>query len=184
MREVEVKAKLVDKDNVLAKLHELGVVLGTEIHQIDRIYVPKGKLVPVDHYVNVLRIREQNGKYWFTLKYSVTNRLDKVEREMEIAQPEVLEQIIQDLGFYEIARVEKRRRKGRLRDLEICVDDVTDLGAFVEVEKLVEDPDMEEVLSELIKCLESLGVKEEHRVHLGYDVLLYQKNKSVIARSA
>lgn len=177
MREVEVKAKVVNKDILQSKLTDLGIVLGDPIFQKDTIFVPEGQsALPVSHGIRVLRIREQGGKFLFTLKYSVTDNLDKVERELEISDPTVLSQIILDLGFVHIATVEKMRRKAQIGELEICVDEVNGLGVFIEVEKLVDGEDVTGVQDELGRFLGTCGISDENRVYDGYDVLMFKKD--------
>ena len=75
--EVEVKAKIVDLEAVTQKLQALGCVLGEPVHQKDQVYIPKGLTVPVESGVNVLRIREQDGKFIFTLKIAVKNQCSR-----------------------------------------------------------------------------------------------------------
>ena len=58
--------------------------------------------------------------------------------------------------------------------MEICLDEVKDLGNFIEVEKITdEDPD--KVQEELFRFLESVGVRREDRVVNGYDILMWRK---------
>jgi predicted adenylyl cyclase CyaB len=62
---------------------------------------------------------------------------------------------------------------GSLGSDVICLDEVRDLGTFIELEKITEGEDPIKVQSELFAFLKSLGVREEDRVERGYDTLLY-----------
>jgi adenylate cyclase, class 2 len=174
MKEIEVKAKIMDKKVLVQKLAALGCRLSEPSRQKDRIFVPNGLTVPVPNGTSVLRIREQDGKQIFTFKRPLTNQLDCIERELGIDGAEALAEIFGLLGFYESSRVSKQRQKGKYKDLEICVDTVEELGNYIEVEKLSEDADSEKVQRELFEFLKTLGVREEDRVHDGYDVLMYK----------
>jgi adenylate cyclase, class 2 len=175
MREVEVKAILVNRDVTLRKLQELGCVLGEPVIQKDTVYIPKGAVMPVESYTNVLRIREQQGKYILTLKQPVTNQLDCIERELEILDAQAMADIIEYLGFFKVSYVEKYRQKCKYQHYEICLDEVKDLGSFIEVEKMVEDSEADGVQGELLTFLETLGVSKNNQVFDGYDVLMHKK---------
>ena len=70
----------------------------------------------------------------------------------------------------------KRRIKTKLGDVEIVLDDVKDLGDFIEAEKIVSNENPEErkkIQSELCGLLETLGVaKEDLLVNQKYDIML------------
>jgi predicted adenylyl cyclase CyaB len=61
----------------------------------------------------------------------------------------------------------------------ICLDEVKELGSYIEVEKISEDDNANEVQNELFTFLESLGVNKENRETHGYDTLLYIKNNKI-----
>lgn len=173
-REIEVKAKVYDRKNLEEKLHELGCSLSSPIRQIDRIFIPKGTTIPTGKGVNVLRIRNEQHRILFTLKQSQENHLDKIEKEFTIDNEQQAAEAIVLLGFEESVAVEKIRRKCRYQDYEICVDEVSNLGTFVEIEKISSE-DGAHIQTQLFALLKTLGVRKEDQVFLGYDVLLYQQ---------
>ncbi len=175
MREVEVKARIHDLSHLIGELARIGCELNAVVQQKDTVYVPKGMSIPVPENTNVLRLREQAGKVLLTLKIPKTNQLDCIEKELEISDASEMEAIILLLGFEKASFTEKFRRKGTVGDLEICVDSVTDLGDFIEVEKLVDESAGEGVQTELLAFLKSLGVVEADQVFEGYDILLGRK---------
>ena len=70
MKEIEVKARLKDKNHVLEKLTSLGCVLSEPIRQIDTVYAKivgtLEEFLTNDHF---LRIREKSdGRFIFTVK--------------------------------------------------------------------------------------------------------------------
>jgi adenylate cyclase class 2 len=73
-----------------------------------------------------------------------------------------------------VVEVRKIRRKGKLREYEICLDQVEQLGTFVELEKLTDDDvNAEKVREELFNELESLGLSRGAEVTQGYDTQIY-----------
>lgn len=175
MREVEVKAKVENLVILIDKLKQLGCDFGKPIFQNDQIFLPKGSKLTDDlHGKNVLRIRKNNDKIIFTLKQPIANELDCIEKEVLLEKAQLMPEILELLGYYETVKVNKKRLKCKYKEYQICIDEVDDLGSFVEVEKIT-DEDGLKVQDELFNFLESLGVKRENRVLQGYDTLMYNK---------
>ncbi len=175
MREIEVKAKLRNKEQVLHKLAELGCALSDPVSQKDTIFIKPGFTIPLPPRVTALRIRDQGGKFIFTFKQSVSNQLDCLEKEVVIGQPQEMKEIIELLGFVEFAHVNKIRRKANYKDMEICIDEVEKLGDFIEAEIITDeasDDKVQDKLDKLFEFLTSLGIQKEDQVWDGYDVLI------------
>lgn len=175
MKEIEVKAKVADFGELIQKLAELGCAISEPISQHDLLFAnPKFRFNKLHPEAVFLRIRNQNGAYIFTVKQSITNELDSIEHETEIQNPKEMEAIIEMLGYRKTVEVKKNRRKANYGNYEICLDEVEELGKFVEVEKMTEE-DGTSVQKELFAFLESLGIPQENRVLRGYDSLMYEK---------
>jgi adenylate cyclase, class 2 len=175
-KEIEVKAKVVNQEKLREKLLSLGCMFSEPVIQEDTTFVDfDGDYTVFMPNTNFLRIRKANGTYLFTLKRPQSNELDSIERETEISDPEQFKDMLEYMGFHRAVDVVKKRVKTRYKDMEICLDEVTGLGSFIEVEKITEG-DGESVQEELFLFLESLGVKREDRVMHGYDTLIYLKD--------
>jgi len=181
MREIEVKAHLKDKEKVKKELKKLGCVLLEPIKQIDTVYTKIiGNLedyLKNDHFV---RIREKNdGRFIFTVKVprAVRENLSKLEHETEIKDAKELEQALFLMGYKMSNKVIKMRYTTKFKDYEICLDDVEELGSFVEVEKMVGDDTIPDslILKELQDFLFSLGVAPNDEVRKGYDIMIIEK---------
>ena len=176
MREIEMKAKIKNGTEMIKKLEDLGCVFNNPILQNDTVFsnpsisfvefLPDGQ--------NLLRIREQNDEIIFTLKRPQANELDAIEREVRVDKRKELEDIIKFMGYEKAIVVRKTRRTARFRDYEICVDEVEELGSFIELER-ISDENAEKVQSEMIEFLHSLGIAKDDLVFRGYDTLLYIK---------
>ena len=181
MYEVEVKARLKDRNSIVKKLQDLGCKFGEELHQVDRIFIPQGVAFPppVEQKVGVLRVRKSNDQYSFTLKIPQSSHQDCIEREMEITDGEMMVEIFELMKWDKLPTVDKKRIKTNFQDMEIVLDHVENLGEFIEVEKIVTHEDHEDrkkVQRELIDFLETLGVPREDGVIDGkYDIMLYEK---------
>lgn len=182
MNEIEVKAKLKDKEKVLEYLKSNGAEFLGKKHQKDIAFWPNGTTIENIHLlgVNYLRIREQKSegvkKILFTLKQPQTNQLDCIEKELEIKEDGIneLKSIILLLGFYEFSTIEKTRIIYKIKDIEICIDDIKDLGSYIELEKFGPADEAEKIQSELYNLLEILGIKKDDYEYNGYDVLVHK----------
>lgn len=175
MREIEIKVRVQDSTALREVLLQKQIELSEPITQRDRVFgLEEGG---EDSSLPWLRIRTETkgGKVVqiFTLKRSVTNQMDSIEHETEVADETELEKIILQLGFSSYSDLTKIRQKARIGEIELCFDIVEGLGEFVEAEKLTaDDADYDEVAGELWRLLESLGVNRRDHVTDGYDVLM------------
>lgn len=90
-----------------------------------------------------LRIRESGESYWLTFKGPNLDATSKMRQELELQladrpSVETLNQIFTSIGFREIATVAKTRELMTLRwsdtPISICLDQVNEVGDFVELE--------------------------------------------------
>ena len=176
-KEIEVKARVNNLEDLIKNIEALGISLSLPIIQNDETFVAEnyGDYGEFHSGKNVLRIRETNGKFLFTLKQPQTNQLDCIERESEVADPVQFREALLLMGYKTGVEIHKVRRKAKYKEYEICIDDVKELGAYVEVEKITNDESAETVQNELFEFLKSLGVRIEDREMQGYDTLIYNK---------
>lgn len=180
MREIEIKAITSSIQSIIDVLAAQNISVTEPVTQHDRVYGEIGVEDAADNTAAWLRIRSEtrgdNTKHIFTLKRSVTNQMDSIEHETEIADPAELEAIIEQLSFTLYSDLTKTRQKAHMGEIEICIDTVDGLGSFVEVEKLTDEhADYEVVATELRQVLRQLGVRPEDEVTDGYDVLMNKK---------
>jgi adenylate cyclase class 2 len=177
MREIEIKARASNHQQIIDAIVERGGVVSEPVTQHDRVYGVPGVPGASENNEPWLRIRtETKGdsvKHFFTLKKSITNQLDSMEYETEISNDKELEKIIENINFAPYSDLTKTRRKAKIADIEVCIDSVEGLGDFVEAEKMMpDDADYMLVIDELWLLLESLGVSKADEVTDGYDVLM------------
>ena len=180
MYEVEVKAKLRNKEEVRRKLEGMGCKFSKELHQVDHTFIPEGASYP-DFPLGTpaLRLRHQNNFYFLTLKIPQSSYQDCVEKEVSIQDGEKMLEILKLMGWKSIPTVEKKRIKANFKDIEIVLDVVEHLGEFIEAEKIVTHEDhgiRKKVQEELFAFLGTLGISKEDRVIDGkYDIMLYER---------
>lgn len=182
MNEIEVKARLRNKEEVMKHLQDAGLEIETSKYQKDTVFFPND-VRSMDQDMtgkNFVRIREEKKgdkkKIIFTLKQPTSNKLNKREHEIEIQEKDIPEifSMFELLGFYKCVVVEKNRTKAKIGDIEVCLDEVTGLGSFIELEKFAPSEHAEKIQQELLKMLQAWGVSPEDRVNEGYDILVYK----------
>ncbi len=177
MREIEVKLRVNNLEDLEKKLQDKGLVISKELHQHDVIYSQNGEQIflGLKPGQNVVRIRDENGKLELNLKQQQTHELDNIEWETEVKDREAMHNILLLLGWKPEVEVKKIRKKGKLGEYEICLDKVEQLGSFVELEKMADDTvDAEKVKEDLLVILESFGLSRNDEETRGYDTQIFQ----------
>jgi adenylate cyclase class 2 len=173
VREVEVKYHIRDAAALLVALKAVEVRLGPLVRQDDQAYAPEGWSYGDSKLgVPFVRLRTMDGRHLFTLKRPAENALSCDEHECEVSDRDQMHSAIVAMGFYPTVRIVKTRRTGRLGDVQVCVDEVTGLGTFLELERMVPAHlSGEAVQAELASLVASLGI-EARRVQETYDSLV------------
>jgi len=130
-----------------------------------------------------LRIRRRDSSNRVTYKGPKVDATTKTRRELELALPEGEEtairwiELLEALGFRQVGRVPKRRRRFHVDwqgwDVEGTLDEIDGLGSFVELELVVEDDAVDRARQAIAALAEHLGLSRSER--RGYLQLLLQK---------
>src|SRR5688572_22737341 len=136
-KEIEIKARVADMYALITKLEQLGCTISAPVTQHDTIFVAQdyGDFGEFHSGENILRVREQGDTSFFTIKQPDLNEFDSIEHEVEVSDPEEMRNAIRLMGYEEQAQVRKTRRKAHYDQWEICLDEVKDLGSFIELEE-------------------------------------------------
>jgi adenylate cyclase class 2 len=169
MIEVEVKARVEDPKDVERAIIALGAApIGIE-NQADTYYnTPFHDFAKTDE---ALRIRVQDNKYLLTYKGPKMDRFSKTreEFEVEINDANNMGNILSSLGFFPVATIVKKRKKYRMGDFFIAIDNVRNLGDFIEVEiNLKESRNYEEKVESIFRFIEKLGISRDSTVRESY----------------
>jgi len=178
MREIEIKAKLKNKVQVMKKLKALGCKFSSPITQEDSVYTKNiGSLEIYKNNEAYLRIRIKNMmETLFTYKKKGVNDLDSIEHEVAINSKKEMEQALFHMGYKKAMEIDKTRVVTNYDGCEICIDEVKGLGSFIEMEKLTTDNgDAQKIQDELFKFFKKIGIDKKDRVMHGYDILTLQK---------
>jgi len=178
MKEIEVKAKITNIESLKTNLANLGCQFDAPLIQEDIIFLPLGvEFSDITKGTPVVRVRDSNGIITLTLKKRVVsnNELIKLEKELLVNDKQKALEIVEHMGFHEVVRVNKKRVECKYKKMAVCIDDVSGLDKFIEVEELSENENDETVQNHLFSFLQSLGINNDDRIKKGYDTLIYEK---------
>jgi len=177
--EIEVKASVDNLDIIKEKLSGRGCIWLKQIHQCDRIYSVYWTQINNEMRERVfLRVRSENGIDNILTFKCVLDSMEVVEHESTIGQPQEVIEIIKWLGFKEYAIVNKRRLVGKLNGYNICLDDVDELGCFIELERIADEESLRvSIKNSLQGMLASLGIDEKQICNERYHVMIHNLRK-------
>lgn len=175
--EIEIKVKLNGLNKLVKLLEQEGKFTG-EDYQKDEYFVPSHRdflsVKPVEEW---LRLRESGNnsvtyKKWHYDKSGKSNHCDEYETNVDDA--EQMRNIFEAINLKPVIVVEKRRKSWRYMDYEVSVDEVTDLGSFVEVEYKGAEakPDSEKIVGEMAEFLRKVGCTKIERNYTGYPFMI------------
>lgn len=160
MTEMEIKAHVQDAYFIEEELRSQGCTWSEPITQSDTIY--KKSLHSPDIQEPIFRIRKAASKVILTLKVLSNDKNTATELELSVGDADTMEKILETIGFAPIAFLEKTRKTTLWKGYEICLDKVTGLGNFVEIEKLADNAlHASEIYEDMKQLLLSLGITEK-----------------------
>lgn len=179
--EIEIKLPLLNGAEVLEFLQTKGN-FKYEKRQLDYYYNSPHRdfLKNPDNICEWLRLRvvgdkcEINYKDWLPHEEKIKSHC--TEYETEIDSYEEFKQILHILNFKPMIKVDKVRKAWRVDDVEVSIDNVADLGYFIELEyKGNGVNDVESARTKLFDVLKSLNAKTGEVDLKGYPYLMLRK---------
>lgn len=177
MIEVEVKAHVNDPKLVERSIIALGASpIGIEA-QVDTYYsVPYRDFAETDE---AIRIRVQGNKSFLTYKGPKMDSVSKTrkEYEVEVNDADCMGDILSSLGFAPVATIVKKRKKYRLVDFIISLDEVRNLGDFIEVEvSLMDSKSHEDKVESIFRLFEKLGIGRDESIRKSYLEMIRERS--------
>ena len=169
--EVEQKHPVPGFQGVEAGLVDLGAVVGPAVEELDLYFAhPVRDFASTDE---ALRIRRKGGKTLITYKGPKIDQTTKTRQELELPlgegpdAPQQWRELLEVLGFKAVAEVRKQRRKVDLAwqgaAVVLTLDDVHQVGTFVELEIESDEDGVERAKSQLAALAERLGLEGSER---------------------
>lgn len=179
MKELEVRFLITNEKclNELTEYLSQNYTLCEENYQLDKYFKEKGKEqegdIPGSY---ILRIRYENETCIATKKETISKGLwNEKEIHLDETQANFIEEIL-ILGFANVLEIEKNRVSYKNDRLTINIDNVKDLGCFLEAELLGDFTEKDKILF-TNKIEEEFSFVSPRVVSEGYVQLMKAKNK-------
>lgn len=171
MFEVEQKFRVENGDELRERIAALGGVVGPPVKQLDQYYAhPARDFAQTDE---ALRIRRAGDDAYITYKGAKTDPTTKTRREIElplsggVQGAERFAELLEILGFRPVATVAKWRSHAVVRwhdrEVEVALDDVEEVGQFVELELQADEQEVPRAQACLASLTIELGVERSER---------------------
>lgn len=157
--EIESKYSVDEVDAFLARAKGLSLAWGEPTLQIDRYLAHPCR--DFRQTGEAFRLRVSGDELLVTYKGPRQAHAVKTRKEIELplasdaTKLEEYATLFQLLGFEAVAEVRKSRRKAKLREgdaeIEICLDEVDELGTFAEFEALADEANVAEAQERVTK---------------------------------
>ncbi len=136
--EIEAKLKVDSLESVAEKLRRSAADFISEQLQKDYYFDDSNSaFAKSDSCLRIRQQRDSSGEKVF-LAYKgpkhKSNFKKRAEIEIEVSNLEKTQKLLSALGYKESIVVEKKRNLWRFGDCLVAIDDVSDLGSFVEIE--------------------------------------------------
>ena len=170
MIEVESKFKLasdITRDNLIAILKSQFIAPISSKRQIDTVFLLHGQVdAPIVPGSKIMRVRDvlnpETGELQqslMTLKVEGQTKLVSDEYEFAVDDGNAARQMLAALGWQKIVTVDKVRLESKTKDYTICIDEVAELGLFIELEVLTEDSaDVKNIQQQMRNFLKNLNI--------------------------
>ncbi len=179
--EIEIRAKVLNQSSLLEGLRRLNGLREKEEggRQIDSYFRHEEDT----QNKSVIRIRKnyESDSAVLTFKGSSKNKKNGDiawdEYNTLIKNPEKLESLLLDNGYVYVCLIDKLRQSFSYQDYEINIDNVRDLGLFIEVERMGRKDEIKKIRKDIIGLLDKIGIKESSVIEKGYVPLMIESQK-------
>ena len=169
--EVEQKYRVTGFRQIVERLAKLGATLGEPIEQVDTYYAhPSRDFGETDE---AFRLRRTGTMICMTYKGPRIDANTKTRKEIEIPLAPGTDHhrqcraMLKALGFRLVAEVRKMRRVASWTDqgfpIEVAVDEVRDVGKFVEIETSADAKRLASAKDRIAKVAGQLGLTQSER---------------------
>ena len=165
MVEVEIKLPIKNKEIVEKSLEKLGFVKAGLVREEDVYFDNESSRIRENG--EALRVRKvtnlatDESETRITFKGKKLDQVSMTRKELEtgVSDAEVCIQILEAIGYQAIPpEVVKTRQEYTFENVTACIDQVQNLGDFLELEILIEeDENKENALLQIEKILQRLG---------------------------
>ena len=187
MKEIEILVEVYDNINSIKEKFANFDYIGLK-HTIDEYYYdPKRNELKPDknnQLNHCLRLRAKNNDYSITYKDDVFENdkwLYSNEYETKVENIDIIREIFNKLGLKKFIVIDNKKETYKYKEYEIVIEDVKDLGLFMEVEYCTnEDVDVKEIKKEIQNFIDSLNINVSKELNMGKPEMYIKKNNTTL----
>jgi len=183
--EIELKAWVEDPQQVQNNIEAFGTFIKS-YDKDDAYWLPKGDIAPKAREQkrgtlgSGIRVRQENGEVFITLKKKEVRQGIEINDELEfsVSSASAIEEFLDALGYAPWIRKHKQGKAWRWNNVTIELSHVQNLGWFAELEILAntnEPEQIEAARKSLHDCLKKLGIPESNIESRYYTDLLLER---------
>jgi len=183
MKEIEVLVEVYDSiENLKEKFNKFQYI-GLKRTIDEYYYDPKRKELKPDknnQLDHCLRLRTKEKEYSITYKDDVFENgkwLYSNEYETKVEDIKILREIFQKLGLKKFIEIDNAKETYQYKEYEIVIENVKDLGIFMEVEYCTDkDVDVKEVKKEIQTFINKLSINVSDELNMGKPEMYMRKH--------
>lgn len=166
-KEIEIKFPLSNGKEVIKMLNDIAK-FKYEAHQIDEYFnAPHRDFTSKPRVCEWLRLRTSNGKYSINYK-DYSPEIFCHEYESEVSSKDHFDSLLKALNFESLVTVDKTRKVFDFEDVEISIDEVVDLGSYIEIEYKGREENIDTIQAYLFDVLNKLNAEVGTQDKRGY----------------
>ena len=188
--EIEIKIPIEDPERIMKSLMIRGFQKYQKVIEEDMYY--NSEYHDVRKHDEALRIRKTRDLFTGKTRAQINfkgKKMDQIsmsrrEYETGIEDPDCMEKILGAIGFTRVAGVKKTRNYLRREEMTACLDQVENLGDFLELEVIVRKENLrEKCLVQMREILQELGLSMDNTVRASYLSMLMGKEENIKERN-
>ena len=181
MIEVEIKVEVKNRSEIEDKLLDLGFLKSEKIKETDLYFDTLEDSIRNND--NALRLRSsenlttKENQHFITFKGPKLDQISMTRQELEtkIEDAGVIKELFSSLGYVKMYSVIKTRQYFTMESMNACIDEVNDLGEFLELEMVVSEEERESALVNIIAFLGKIGYGKEEIIRTSYLSMLQKR---------
>lgn len=189
MKEIEILVEVYDDVSIVKDKFKNFTYKGLKKTIDEYYYDPKRDTLKPDkdnQLSHCLRLRTKNNEYFITYKDDVFENgkwLYSNEFETKVESIEMLKEIFSKIGLKKFIEIDNNKETYIYNDYEIVVEDVKDLGLFMEVAYCTnDDVDIKKVKQEIQDFIDNLNLNVSKELNMGKPEMYMKKHNVTLKK--
>ena len=191
MKEIEILVEIYDDIDKVKEVLNTFSYGGFKRVKDEYYYDPKRKELKPDNDNKIfecLRLREKDNEYMITYKHDIYDKEKWIysdEYETGIESIDIVRKIFEKLGLVKFIEIDNEKEVYNTLDYEIVLENVKDLGLFMEVEYCTnQDVDVLKIKEDIQKFIDNLGIRVSEELNMGKPELFLKRHNIKIEKDS